>query len=39
MTTLGAMDIALGQAATGVFTNSLTLWHHIFQVLLWCFVM
>ncbi|XP_073239036.1 cytosol aminopeptidase-like isoform X1 [Porites lutea] len=30
-TLTGAMDIALGQAATGVFTNSLTLWHHIFQ--------
>lgn len=28
----GAMDIALGQGATGVFTNSATLWHYIFQV-------
>ena len=26
------MDIALGQGATGVFTNSATLWHCIFQV-------
>jgi len=30
-TLTGAMDIALGQGATGVFTNSLTLWHQIFQ--------
>ena len=28
----GAMDIALGQAATGVFTNSMSLWQRIFQV-------
>lgn len=26
------MDIALGQGAAGVFTNSPTLWHIIFQV-------
>lgn len=32
MLTAGAMDIALGQGAAGVFTNSLTLWHCIFQV-------
>ncbi|XP_078358312.1 LOW QUALITY PROTEIN: cytosol aminopeptidase-like [Oculina patagonica] len=30
-TLTGAMDIALGQGAAGVFTNSLTLWHCIFQ--------
>ena len=28
----GAIDIALGQGAAGVFTNSPTLWHCIFQV-------
>ncbi|XP_067036489.1 cytosol aminopeptidase-like [Acropora muricata] len=30
-TLTGAMDIALGQAATGVFTNSLSLWNLICQ--------
>lgn len=30
-TLTGAMDIALGQGATGVFTNSSTLWNCIFQ--------
>lgn len=30
-TLTGAMDIALGQAATGVFTNSMSLWQRIFQ--------
>ncbi|RMX41300.1 hypothetical protein pdam_00017742 [Pocillopora damicornis] len=31
ITAMSAMDIALGQGATGVFTNSATLWHCIFQ--------
>ena len=35
----GAIDIALGQGAAGVFTNSPTMWHCIFQVgTIVCFV-
>lgn len=26
------MDVALGSAATGVFTNSKQLWHHLYEV-------
>lgn len=31
---LGAMDVALGSAATGVFTNSNWLWEQLHKVLL-----
>ncbi|KAM3831260.1 cytosol aminopeptidase isoform 1-T1 [Vipera latastei] len=30
-TLTGAMDVALGSAATGVFTNSKQLWHHLYE--------
>ncbi|XP_061439421.1 cytosol aminopeptidase isoform X2 [Rhineura floridana] len=30
-TLTGAMDIALGSAATGVFTNSRQLWNHLYE--------
>ncbi|XP_070804334.1 cytosol aminopeptidase [Pituophis catenifer annectens] len=30
-TLTGAMDVALGSAATGVFTNSQKLWHHLYE--------
>ncbi|KAM6440602.1 cytosol aminopeptidase isoform 2-T2 [Liasis olivaceus] len=30
-TLTGAMDVALGSAATGVFTNSQQLWHHLYE--------
>ncbi|XP_070613494.1 cytosol aminopeptidase isoform X3 [Erythrolamprus reginae] len=30
-TLTGAMDVALGSAATGVFTNSQRLWHHLYE--------
>ncbi|XP_061439423.1 cytosol aminopeptidase isoform X3 [Rhineura floridana] len=33
-TLTGAMDIALGSAATGVFTNSRQLWNHLYEVTL-----
>lgn len=29
---VGAMDVALGSAATGVFTNSSWLWTHLYEV-------
>ncbi|XP_058049750.1 cytosol aminopeptidase isoform X2 [Ahaetulla prasina] len=30
-TLTGAMDVALGSAATGVFTNSQKLWHYLYE--------
>lgn len=30
-TLTGAMDVALGSAATGVFTNSQQLWNHLYE--------